>query len=92
MNPKIISFDCYGTLVDWKGGVLNELVSLLEEFQIDISKEEIFSLFLELDAAVESEKYQNYKDVLQAIMEGFSVKLGLSMPDEDIRILSKSLP
>lgn len=40
MKYEVISFDCYGTLVDWKKGVLNELVNLFEEFQIDITKEE----------------------------------------------------
>lgn len=27
MKPKILTFDCYGTLIDWKSGVLNALTA-----------------------------------------------------------------
>jgi len=92
MDYKVISFDCYGTLVDWKQGVLKALFSLLDEFQIEMTQEEIFSLFLELDAEIESNSYQSYKKILMDIMSGFSVKLGLNLREDDLLLLSKSLP
>ncbi len=92
MNTKIISFDCYGTLIDWKKGVLNALVPLFDEFLIDISEEEIFSLFLKFDAKLESLSYIPYKEILKDIMKAFSKELGLNMVDDDLMVLSDSLP
>ena len=92
MNAEIISFDCYGTLIDWKKGVLDALAPLFDEFLIDISKEEIFSLFLKFDAQLESLSYVPYKEILKDIMKAFSKELGLNMMEEDLMVLSDSLP
>ena len=91
MNAEILSFDCYGTLIDWKQGVLDALVPLFDEFLIDISGEEIFTLFLKLDAQLESVKYRSYKEILKEIMKGFSSELGLNLLDEDLLILTKTI-
>ncbi|MCF8380011.1 MAG: haloacid dehalogenase type II [Bacteroidales bacterium] len=92
MAYQVLSFDCYGTLIDWKQGVLKALLSLLDEFQIEMTKEEVFLLFLALDAELESETYRNYKAILEEIMKGFSKKLGLNLQENDLQILSSSIP
>ena len=89
---KTISFDCYGTLIDWKKGVLDALAPLFDEFLIDISEEEIFSLFMKFDAQFESLSYIPYKEILKDIMKAFSKELGLNMMEEDMMVLSDRLP
>lgn len=91
-KPEIISFDCYGTLVDWKKGVLNTLVPFFDEFLVDISEEDIFNLFIKFDREIEMASYIPYPKVLSMIIISFREKLKLNIPDSELNILSDSLP
>ncbi len=46
---RLLSFDCYGTLIDWKESVLNILESFLKDTPLRFSREELFRAFLEAD-------------------------------------------
>ena len=35
---EVVSFDCYGTLIDWKRGILPVLRQLLSSREIDLGK------------------------------------------------------
>lgn len=90
--PEIISFDCYGTLVDWKKGVLNTLLPFFDEFLVDISGEEIYNLFIKFDREIEMESYIPYREVLSKIIISYRENLNLNIPDSELNILSDALP
>ena len=46
---RLISFDCYGTLIDWRKGVLDALQPVLDDYSISMDDEQLFSLFTESD-------------------------------------------
>ena len=65
---KVLSFDCYGTLVDWETGLLTALRPLLSAADQDLSEDRILSDF----ATAESAQQQAtpaalYPDVLAAV-------------------------
>lgn len=91
-DVELISFDCYGTLVDWKTGVLNTLVPLFDEYLLDISEEEIFSLFREFDAELINSDFIFYRNVLTEIMKKFSTRFNLNLMKSDLDCLVKALP
>ena len=91
-NIKLISFDCYGTLVDWKSGVLNTLVPLFNDYLLDISEEEIFELFTKFDAEVIHSDFIYYRNVLIEIMKRFSNALNINLMKSDLDCLVNSLP
>lgn len=89
---KLISFDCYGTLIDWKKGILNTLVPLFEEYLLDISGDEIFSLFKTFDAEFVHSDFISYRNLLMEIMKRFSSALNINLMKSDFDCLVNSLP
>ena len=91
-NIELISFDCYGTLIDWKQGVLNTLVPLFDEYLLDIEPGEIFSLFRRFDAESLSSDFISYRNVLREIMKKYAHHLNVNMMQADLDCLVNSLP
>jgi beta-phosphoglucomutase-like phosphatase (HAD superfamily) len=42
---KFLTFDCYGTLVDWEQGILNAIQSVLHRHNVNINSQQLFELF-----------------------------------------------
>src|SRR5258708_25046992 len=56
------TFDCYGTLIDWEGGVADALLLLLADPKPD--RDALAKEYIETEAAVEAGAYLPYRDVL----------------------------
>ena len=65
---KLLSFDCYGTLIDWQKGVQDILEPFLNQFGVAFSREEIFEAFLRADRRLEADKYMPYREILAEIV------------------------
>jgi len=46
---EVVSFDCYGTLIDWERGILPVLRQLLSSREIDLSDDATLELFAEFE-------------------------------------------
>src|SRR5260370_17281631 len=71
-----ISFDCYGTLIDWESGILPALRRVLGSHgqSQSVSDAAILELYGEFEAETESGPYQNYRDVLQSLVPAFTYR------------------
>ena len=49
---KALSFDCYGTLIDWETGIAAVLAPLAREQGLNLSDEELLCAYADNDAAV----------------------------------------
>lgn len=67
---QVLTFDCYGTLIDWEGGVLAALHTILASHNIQIEDEKILELFAEFESA-EEEEYKSYREVLKGVVRRF---------------------
>ena len=85
---QLLSFDCYGTLVDWKKGVLDILVSFLAPHQLTITREQLFALFLQEDQKQITGEYQPYREILARIMDGITRQLEIGPGQADRYLLS----
>jgi 2-haloacid dehalogenase len=88
---RLISFDCYGTLIDWKKGVLDAIHPLLEDYFIEMDNDQIFSLFAEYDAELVTGEFMTYRLVLREIMERFTRKLNLNIHQVNSDLLTESM-
>ena len=52
---KALTFDCYGTLIDWETGIWNALQPLLSTGQLKFSREEALNLFAQFETEQERE-------------------------------------
>ena len=64
-NYKALSFDCYGTLIDWESGIAAVLAPWAREQGLDLTDEELLLAYADNEAAVERETPAAlYPDVL----------------------------
>jgi len=75
---KFITFDCYGTLIDWETGILSALRPLLQKHSIDLSDADLLQLYGEIEAAAESGGYRSYRDVLRHVVRDIGQRLGFT--------------
>ncbi len=81
---EFISFDCYGTLIDWETGVLSVLSPLLELRGIRVSDPELLQLYGEFEAEAEAGAYRSYREVLCSVVRGFAKQFGfVASPAEE---------
>jgi len=88
---KFITFDCYGTLIDWETGILSALRPLLVKHGGEINDPELLQLYGELEAQAESGEYRSYRDVLREVVRGFGQRLGFAASDAEQDFLPDSV-
>jgi len=86
-----ISFDCYGTLIDWESGILPVLRTVLANHGQSLPDAAILELYGEFEAEAESGPYQSYRDVLQSVVRAFADRFHFQATSAEIRSLHESL-
>ena len=87
-----ISFDCYGTLINWESGILPVLRTVLGNHGQSLPDAALLELYGEFEAEAESGPYQSYRDVLQAVVRSFADRLHFEASSAEIRSLAESVP
>ena len=80
-----ITFDCYGTLIDWERGILDALQPVLAPRGIDADDDELLERYAQHEAALEASPYMPYRDVLAEAVRALCDDLGLDLSDADAR-------
>jgi 2-haloacid dehalogenase len=86
-----ISFDCYGTLIDWEAGILPVLRSVLANHGQSLADAAILELYGEFEAEAESGPYQSYREVLQSVVRSFAKRLQFEATSAEIHSLHESV-
>lgn len=90
-NFEWISFDCYGTLIDWESGILGYLRPLFERNGRNLSDAEILSLYSEFEPREQSGKYRSYRAVLASVVRDFARELRFEVTDAEAAGLADSI-
>jgi 2-haloacid dehalogenase len=88
---NIITFDCYGTLIDWETGILGAIRPILSAHDAHLSDADVLRMYGEIEAEEESGEYQPYREVLQAVVRGFGTRLGFAPAEKEQQSLPNSL-
>ncbi|MCK4781419.1 haloacid dehalogenase type II [Candidatus Parcubacteria bacterium] len=75
---EILTFDCYGTLIDWEGGILTALKPVFVNHNINLNDNQILELYAEFESEIEKGEFIKYKEVLREIMQKFGNRLGFT--------------
>jgi 2-haloacid dehalogenase len=86
-----ISFDCYGTLIDWESGILGCLQPLLQSKGIELTDAQILSLYSEFEPREQSGDYHNYREVLAGVVRDFARELHFDVTEVEASGLAGSL-
>jgi 2-haloalkanoic acid dehalogenase type II len=88
----LITFDCYGTLIDWEQGIVNAFQSEAARHGISADATGIISAYHDQEPVVETEKYTPYREVLAETARRVAARLGLEIPPDRASFLADSLP
>jgi 2-haloacid dehalogenase len=86
-----LTFDCYGTLIDWERGILQTLGPLFARAQALVTPQAILRSFVKYEAKVEAQHWKPYHEVLQAVLRGMAADFKLTLDDSEANLLSESL-
>src|SRR5882724_3882531 len=90
---KVLTFDCYGTLIDWEAGIYSALQPLLAKAATPLSKDAVLETFARHESAQEAETPRMlYSDVLAAMHRRLADDWGLAASDADHRLFGDSVP
>ena len=90
---EALSFDCYGTLIDWETGLLAVLAPWARARGLTLTGEELLTAYAQVEAAVEAEHpAEAYPEVLARGMRLLGENLGAEVTDEDAARLARSVP
>jgi 2-haloacid dehalogenase len=82
----VLTFDCYGTLIDWEAGLLAAMRPILAAHGADAEDEELLERYARHEAGLEDGAYLPYREVLARGLAGVAAELGVApTPDEMAR-------
>ena len=88
-----VSFDCYGTLVDWETGISGAVSEVLESRGVRMSRREILRLYSDIEPMVQgTEGFLKYRVVLRRVMELMASELGMELSESELGCLADTLP
>jgi 2-haloalkanoic acid dehalogenase type II len=88
----VITFDCYGTLIDWESGIAQAFAGAAAEDGVRLDRDAILRAYAEVELEVEQERYRPYRDVLQECASQVATRLGWRVLYERCTFLPRSLP
>jgi len=90
-DVRTITFDCYGTLIDWETGLRRALVELFGE-PAKTRESQLFDAYLRAEMQVEAEPYRPYREVLSIAAQRAAEELGFSAPAQAAQRMAELLP
>ena len=91
---EVVTFDCYGTLIDWEKGIRNAFHNAILKTGGDLGLESQASeAYEEEERRVEKEKpHLLYRDVLSKTSLAVARKIGWKLPEAESKFLARELP
>lgn len=86
-----LSFDCYGTLIDWESGILAALRPVLAAHGCDLGGEALLELYGNLEAQAEAGGYRRYRDILRLVTQSIASRLSFALREDELGVLPESL-
>jgi 2-haloacid dehalogenase len=88
---RLITFDCYGTLVDWENGMLASLRPLFSRDGRRISDTQLLELYGDVEALIEAGPYLPYRQVLAMTAQEMGRRTGVNISQEEAGAFAESL-
>lgn len=90
-NFEVLSFDCYGTLIDWESGIIPVLKNLTANHQVNISEQKLLEMFAKFEAEAEAGEYIKYREVLKQVVEKFGKEVNFQPTESELNSLANSI-
>ncbi len=87
----VITFDCYGTLIDWETGISDVFIREAQKDGVALERQAILQAHAEIEPEVQSELYMPYRDVLTEVAVRMGQRLGWEISPRRAAFLPESL-
>jgi len=88
---EVLTFDCYGTLIDWEAGILPLLHRILSAHGKLVSDDRLLELYGDFEQRAEQGDYRSYREVLQSVVRQFADECKFAPAATEISALADSL-
>jgi len=88
---RALTFDCYGTLVDWEAGIATAVSALLQSHGAEAESETILELYGRFEPAAQSGPFKPYRQVLALVVTSFGEQFGFAPTAAERRALAESI-
>lgn len=86
-----LTFDCYGTLIDWETGILSTLRPILSAHRKVVDDATLLKLYGDFEQLSEQGEFHCYRQVLESVVRRFGAQLGFAPTDQEVQSLPNSL-
>lgn len=89
-NYATLTFDCYGTLIDWEAGITGYLQPLLARYDVHVIDEFLLEAFAELEPQLQAEG-GDYREVLARLLQRLGERLAFQPKPEELAGFAASI-
>jgi 2-haloacid dehalogenase len=79
-----LTFDCYGTLIDWESGLLAAMRRVLDAHGATPADDDLLERYARHEAALEAGPYLRYREVLARGLAAVAGELGVTPSDDEL--------
>lgn len=88
---RLITFDCYGTLIDWENGMLAALRPLFSRDGREVPGAQLLEVYGDIEAEIEAGPYLRYRQVMAETARQMGRHLGITVTKEEGSGFAESL-
>jgi 2-haloacid dehalogenase len=89
---QFVSFDCYGTLIDWENGVYNAFQKEADRDGFTINRDVLIQRFIEIQHEIQAGSYELYAEVLRRTAVKVAAELEWQLESSRAQFLPDSVP
>ena len=87
----LLTFDCYGTLIDWEKGIADALRAVCHNHGVVEEDEVLLAHFGAVEHTIQGGPFKSYREVLSQTLKGVGLRLGFEATDEECRAFAESV-
>jgi 2-haloacid dehalogenase len=84
-GKEVLTFDCYGTLIDWETGILEPLRGIFEEHGVEASDDHLLEAHARHETRWEAGPYLPYREILARTLRDICADHGITATEGDMR-------
>jgi len=88
---EALTFDCYGTLIDWEAGISAALGGMLSKHAIAPDAEELLQRYAGHEAALEAGPYRRYREILAEAAQRVGRDYGVEPSQDEVDAFAASV-
>jgi 2-haloacid dehalogenase/putative hydrolase of the HAD superfamily len=88
---RVVTFDCYGTLIDWETGIWNAFREAAAHDGVTFDRDKLITAYHAIEPEVESEPFRPYRDVLAETARRVAARCGWTISTDRAAFLPASV-